>query len=93
MCVVVQFLVGSVDEEVQMAGANVDGVAIDEPYLNDGVTMPDMALTTVPEGHVWVMGDNRNRSQDSRRFGAIPVEDVIGRAFVIVWPFDRWGGL
>ena len=71
----------------------VNGVAVSEPYLASGATMPDMDVTEVPEDHVWVMGDNRNRSQDSRRFGAIPVKDVIGRAFVIVWPFDRWGGL
>ncbi len=71
----------------------VNGVVLDEPYVEPGSTMPDMDLTEVPAGHVWVMGDNRNKSQDSRRFGAIPVEEVIGRAFVIVWPVDRWGGL
>jgi signal peptidase I len=39
------------------------------------------------------MGDNRNQSEDSRRFGTIPVDDIIGRAFVRVWPPSRWGGL
>ena len=71
----------------------VNGIAMDEPYRQPGSTMPDMDPTEIPDGHIWVMGDNRNKSQDSRRFGAVPVEDVIGRAFVIVWPFDRWGGL
>ena len=71
----------------------VNGQPLSEPYLAAGVTMPDMDEVTIPVGHVWVMGDNRNKSQDSRRFGAIPVEDVIGRAFVRVWPVDRWGGL
>lgn len=71
----------------------VNGIAIDEPYLSSTSAMPDFGPQVVPEGHVFVMGDNRSRSQDSRRFGAIPVEDVIGRAFVRVWPLDRWGGL
>ena len=71
----------------------VNDVAIDEPYVAQGSTMPDLEATEVPLGHVWVMGDNRNKSQDSRRFGAIPVDEVIGRAFVIVWPVDRWSGL
>jgi signal peptidase I len=71
----------------------VNGIAIDEPYLSSTSSMPDFGPQVVPNDHIFVMGDNRSRSQDSRRFGAIPVEDVIGRAFVRVWPFDRWGGL
>ncbi len=71
----------------------VNGIAIDEPYLAPGSTMPDMEERTIPLGEVWVMGDNRNKSQDSRRFGSIPIEDIIGRAFVIVWPVERWSGL
>ncbi len=71
----------------------VNGIAIDEPYLAPTATMPDFGPEVVPEGYVFVMGDNRSRSQDSRRFGPVPVEDIIGRAFVRVWPVDRWGGL
>jgi signal peptidase I len=71
----------------------VDGVAIDEPYLNRPVSMADFGPVQVPEGAVFVMGDNRARSQDSRRFGPIDNDSIVGRAFVRVWPFDRWGGL
>ena len=85
--------VGGDTVEIDENQVFVNGVAINEPYLQPGSTMPDMAPTEIPPGHIWVMGDNRNKSQDSRRFGAVPVEDIIGRAFVIVWPFDRWGGL
>lgn len=71
----------------------IDGVAIPEPYLNDRVQMGDFGPLTVPDGFVFVMGDNRNQSEDSRRFGPVPVSDIIGRAFVRVWPPSRWGGL
>jgi len=40
-----------------------------------------------------VMGDNRNNSQDSRVFGQIAIDTIVGRAFVKVWPPGRWGGL
>lgn len=71
----------------------IDGTAIDEPYLRNRVQMGDFGPFTVPDGHVFVMGDNRNQSEDSRRFGPVSVDDIIGRAFVRVWPPSRWGGL
>lgn len=71
----------------------VNGLPVDEPYLESGVAMRDAPPFYVPDGHLWVMGDNRNNSQDSRRFGSIPAEDVVGRAFVRIWPPSRWAGL
>lgn len=71
----------------------VDGLPIDEPYLAPGTRMPDFDQTTVPRGEVFVMGDNRSNSTDSRSFGTIPVEDIVGRAFVIIWPVSNWSGL
>ena len=71
----------------------IDGIAIEEPYLGANVRMGDFGPMQVPQGHVFVMGDNRNQSEDSRRFGPIAVEHVVGRAFIRVWPPSRWGGL
>lgn len=72
----------------------VNAVAISEPYLkNPGGPMQPFGPVEVPAGELFVMGDNRQSSQDSRSFGPIPVEDVVGRAFVIIWPPGRWGGL
>ena len=71
----------------------VDDVPLDEPYIRTGSRMPNFGPVTVPEGELFVMGDNRSASQDSRRFGTIPESSIIGRAFVRVWPPGRWGGL
>lgn len=73
----------------------VDGVPLSEPYtkgmpsnpLNSKITYPYV----VPEGYIWVMGDNRLSSADSRVFGAVPVENVNGRAFFTYWPIDSIG--
>jgi len=71
----------------------VNGEVLDEPYLEDGVTTGPLEKVTIPPNHVWVMGDNRSNSRDSRFFGAIPESLIIGRAFVRVWPVTALGRL
>jgi signal peptidase I len=71
----------------------VNGEPMVEPYLNDGVAMSDMAEQRIEEGWLWVMGDNRNESSDSRVFGPVEVDDVVGRAVLRIWPVDRLGRL
>ena len=66
----------------------VNGNAISEPYLGDGITTGPMEKITVPPHHYWVMGDNRGNSKDSRFFGAIDESLIIGKAFVRVWPLS-----
>ena len=71
----------------------VNGVAQDEPYLSEQDFAGDYPETVIPTGHVFVMGDNRNNSGDSRLFGPIDTDSIIGKAFVIYWPIGHWGGL
>jgi len=73
----------------------INGEVLDEPYLTNVVTdagSEPMPLI-VPEGSVWVMGDNRPNSGDSRFIGAQPISAIQGRAFGIYWPVDHIGGL
>jgi len=70
----------------------VDGTPLEERYLPD-VVMPDEPAVTVGADEVFVMGDNRDASFDSRRFGPIPLDDLIGQAFVTIWPISHIGGL
>ena len=79
---------------------SINGIPIDEPYvkLPEGVTKVsrDDFSVTVPEGSLWVMGDNRYESADSRYNrdkpgnGFVPFDNVVGRAILISWPVDRW---
>ncbi len=85
--------IGGETIEIRDSQVYIDEIAISEPYLRPGSAMDDFGPVTVPMGEVFVMGDNRNQSEDSRRFGTVPVNDIIGRAFVRVWPPSRWGGL
>lgn len=79
--------------EIQDNVVLINGSPIQESYVREGSVMADMAPLTVPNNELFVMGDNRNQSRDSRFFGTIPEGDVVGRAFVTVWPPSRWTGL
>jgi signal peptidase I len=67
----------------------VDGRTLVEPYLPDGVRTDDFGPVAVPLGRVFVMGDNRGNSADSRIFGPVPQSTVVGRAFARVWPIGH----
>ena len=69
----------------------IDGRVLVEPYLAEGVVTDDFAPVTVPPDHVWVMGDNRGNSHDSRfdDIGPIPIDSIVGRAIALVWPPGR----
>jgi signal peptidase I len=82
----------------------VNGVKLNEPYVRQtpnydlantpGCQNPDSSATrkcVVPEGHVFVLGDNRRNSSDSHIQGPLSVEHIIGTAFVSYWPQNRWG--
>jgi signal peptidase I len=82
----------------------VNGKGLDEPYVTDNSPLdapPDPRIcrsrrfdeVVVAPGQLFVMGDHRAVSEDSRCRGTIPIDDVIGRAFVIVWPSSQWGTL
>ena len=64
----------------------VNNREIDEPYLDPGVETSSFGPVDVPEGTIFVMGDNRNNSDDSRNFGPVPVDTVVGRGFLLIWP-------
>ena len=74
----------------------VNGVAVHEPYLYPGDKPSDLTFdVTVPAGHIWVMGDHRSDSADSRAHlgdpggGMVRLDDVIGRAALVYWPLGR----
>jgi signal peptidase I len=66
----------------------VDGAPLDEPYLNQ-TTSGNGHSWFVPPLHVFVMGDNRGASRDSRVFGPIPMDSIVGRAVLRYWPLDE----
>ncbi|MFE1319944.1 signal peptidase I [Kitasatospora phosalacinea] len=95
--------VGGDTVECQDSGpVKVNGVALDEPYIFPGNTPcgeKPFGPVNVPKGSIWVMGDHRGNSLDSRYHmdqpggGAVPVDNVVGRAFVVAWPIGDWATL
>ena len=75
--------------EGREGSVHVDGRRLIEPYLPPSATVADFGPVTVPPGQLFVMGDNRANSSDSRVFGAVDADTVIGRATLLVWPPAR----
>ncbi|MFJ5220007.1 signal peptidase I [Streptomyces sp. NPDC088354] len=80
----------------------VNGIPLNEPYIYPGSTPCDdnpVGTIKVPKDHLWVMGDHRDDSWDSRAHvngptgGFVPVKNVVGRAFTVAWPIPRWATL
>ncbi len=78
--------------EIRNGEMLINGSPIAEVYT-DASFLPDFGPVEIPADSVFVMGDNRDESFDSRRFGPVSVDNVIGRAFVVIWPLSRFGGL
>ncbi len=71
--------------EVKNGVVFINGKALDEPYVN-GAPRGDYPTTKIPEGYIFVMGDNRNNSNDSRSFGPVPIDHIVGHAWMRYWP-------
>ncbi|MFV2085025.1 signal peptidase I [Micromonospora sp. LOL_021] len=81
------------DQPLNEAGYVLEDSPLDVPPSPGECRSRQFAEVVVEPGHLFVMGDHRLVSQDSRCQGSVPIDNVIGRAFVIVWPQDRWDGL
>ncbi len=91
--------------EIRDGSVHIDGTRLEEPYLTAGEsTLPkapipgcvneaDSLYCEVPEGTVIVLGDSREDSRDSRFFGPVDVDDIVGRAFMKIWPPNDMGGV
>ena len=84
-------VIGLPGDTVEVTGGQiyVNGVALDEPYLPQ-VVLRDEPARVVEEGRYFVLGDNRNNSSDSRSFGTITPQSIVGRAWLVYWPPSDW---
>ncbi|MBQ9266872.1 MAG: signal peptidase I [Clostridia bacterium] len=72
----------------------INDEVLDEPYLEEGLQTPRKGMfydVVVPEGYVFVMGDNRTGSSDSREFGCVPLDKIEGRVSFRIWPLSKFG--
>lgn len=85
-------VVGRPGDELEVHDGQLlrNGQSLNEPWIAEAISY-EMPSVTVPEGELWVMGDNRNASLDSHLWGPLPQEDVIGTAVWRYWPLRRFG--
>jgi signal peptidase I len=90
-------IIGLPGEYVEMKDGQVfihhpDGsvVTLDEPYVKEPANRSYVS-GIIPPGEYFVLGDNRNNTNDSRNGWMVPIEDIIGKAWLSIWPPDKWG--
>lgn len=89
-------IIGLPGEEVRIDSEGniyINGEILEENYGKEVIQDPGMAVQTIKlgEDEYWVMGDNRNHSSDSRVIGPVPKERIIGKAFLRIYPFSKFG--
>lgn len=76
---------------IQAGQIFINGNRLEEPYLPDERMLPTQGRWNVPDGSYFVLGDNRAHSSDSRSWGMLPVDAIVGKAWVSYWPPQDWG--
>ena len=88
-------VIGVAGDHIKIENGKVylNGEELDEPYLREGITTESSMFTDVkvPVGYVFVMGDNRPNSTDSRSFGCIPIEKIESKVWIRFWPLNKFG--
>ena len=76
--------------EIKMGVVYVNGSPLDEPYIKD---QPSYTLQAkkIPENEYFVLGDNRNNSNDSHKGWTVPRQNIVGKAWLVIWPPSQWG--
>lgn len=92
-------IIGLPGDTIRLSGGKVllNGKELDEPYTSNAPTdaygIDGKTRWTVPDGELFVLGDNRARSSDSRAWGTVPVDNVVGSAMFLYWPLTEVGGI
>lgn len=89
----VKRVIGLPGEKVQINRGQVfiNDQPLEEPFQPTPGTYSMIEPVIVPDGQVFVLGDNRNNSNDSHNWGTLPIENIVGRAWISYWPPDQWG--
>lgn len=88
-------VIGEAGDTVEIRGDQVfiDGERLNEPYIDGGDwecrPVQTCGPLTVPDDSVFVLGDNRGNSEDSRVFGVVPIQNIIGKAWITYWPLEQ----
>jgi len=77
--------------EIRSGQVYIDGRPLAEPFLDVQTRPGRNSRVVVPPLHVYVLGDNRDHSNDSRSFGPVPIENIVGRAWLSYWPVENFG--
>jgi signal peptidase I len=89
----VKRVIGLPGEKIQVVKGQVfvNDQLLEEPFQPNTGTYSMPAPVIVPQNQIFVLGDNRNNSNDSHNWGPLPMENIVGRAWLSYWPPDQWG--